>query len=131
MVSVACKLSTIREQHTRRLQEQKPLPQKTVLDLISGEDGFCSLETKYDRRMAKTKVVFLKWRLQKQRSQPRKNCPGFDAYKILARKSEGKRSLENTVTGGRTIQITQLRKCMDSITILAHSSEFELCEWHK
>jgi hypothetical protein len=43
------------------------------LGSISDEDGFCSSETKHDRRAASIlKLIVLARRLQKQRSNPEK-----------------------------------------------------------
>jgi hypothetical protein len=50
---------------TRRLQKRRSQPRNTVLASSRGEDGFCSSETKYDRRtVQRTRVkVFVSARL--------------------------------------------------------------------
>jgi hypothetical protein len=80
-VSVARKLSTIEELRQdqsclfRRgcYRNKDHASQKTVLSSIPGEDGFCSSETKHDRRTVPRQKLFVSARrLQKQRPQPRK-----------------------------------------------------------
>jgi hypothetical protein len=45
---------------------------KVVLILSAGEGGFCSLETKHNRRMAPRPKLFVSKRFKKQRPQPPK-----------------------------------------------------------
>jgi hypothetical protein len=52
--------------------------QKSVLRLSPGEGGFCSSETKYDRRRPEARVISTR-KLQEQRPLPRKICPGFES----------------------------------------------------
>jgi hypothetical protein len=57
----------------RRGQQQRPQPRKTVLGLSSGEDGFHSLETKHDKRMAsRPKLLLSARRLQKEGQKTQK-----------------------------------------------------------
>jgi hypothetical protein len=59
-VPVARKLSTVEERRQdkvlfvsmRRLRKRRPQPRQPVLSSIPGEGGFCSSETKHDRRTA-------------------------------------------------------------------------------
>jgi hypothetical protein len=53
-----------------RLQKQMPQPRKNVLSLSPGEDGFCHLETKYDRTVPRPKLSVMAQKLQKQRLPP-------------------------------------------------------------
>jgi hypothetical protein len=58
---------------------------KTILGLISKEEGFCSLETKHNRMtMPRPELFVSKRRLQKQRPQPLKtvlgSIPGEDVF---------------------------------------------------
>jgi hypothetical protein len=75
---VARKLRMIQEQRQdqssffeQEITETKAETPKTVLGLNSGEDCFCSSETKQDRRTApRPKLLASERRLHKQRPEP-------------------------------------------------------------
>jgi hypothetical protein len=61
----------------KEIQEQRPQPQKPVLDSSPGEDGLCSSKTKHDKRTAPRPKLFVSMRrLQEQMPQPQKTVLG-------------------------------------------------------
>jgi hypothetical protein len=69
---------------TRRFWEFQN-SEKSVLGLSPGEGGFCSTETKHDRRTAPRPKLFVSTkRLQEQRSQPQKSVLGSSPGKMVS-----------------------------------------------
>jgi hypothetical protein len=64
----------------RRLQKQRPQPQKTVLGSIPGEEAFCTLDSNNGRRtINKTNIVCFSEETKGAKVTKPINCPEFEA----------------------------------------------------
>jgi hypothetical protein len=63
---------------SKRLQKKRPEPRRNYMGSIPSEDGFCSLETKHDRRIARSIAVCFN-EITGTRTMTLKNSPGFES----------------------------------------------------